>query len=283
MANKRILVIGGTGYIGRVLVKELVKEFDVTLMLRKSPNYRTDYKYFICDLLNKECLIKNIKHFDIVIDLASIIKTIHKKRYEENIIGLKNLIEVLEKNKINKLVYFSTQNVNLANKGYYAKSKKNAEEIIKKSNLDYMIIRPNYVYEVGKKNYFYKIFSLISKFNIVIIIGNGDKKIQPVLREDLAAIVLKLIRDFKKKSIFEVSGKDTLSINQIVDLISKSLKRNPIKIHLPIKILKIFSLIIPFDIVGFDEDRVSIKPYKKYNFLPFDKGLKEISSLLKNK
>jgi len=111
MANKRILVIGGTGYIGKALVKELAKEFDLTLMLRKSPNYRTDYKYFICNILNKECLMKNIKHFDIVINLASIIKTFNKKKYNENSTGLKNLIEVLEQNKIKKLIFLDMMTI----------------------------------------------------------------------------------------------------------------------------------------------------------------------------
>lgn len=284
MDTQRILVIGGTGYIGTPLVKKMISHnYDLTLLIRKKNDFRSEFKgskYFIADLLNKNSLIKNINNFDLVIDLAAVIRTINKNRYQENVRGVKNLIEVLEEKKVKRVIYFSTQNVNLKNKGPYGKSKEVSEKLIRESNLDFMIIRPNYVYGIDKHSDFYKmaLFALIT--HIVPIIGSGDYKIQPVLKDDLVNIVFNLINSFKSKSIIEISGNETVSINEVAELIKENLKIKTLTFHIPINILRLFKRFVPFDVDGYTEDRVSQNPFSEYNFSSFQNNLKEILKLL---
>ncbi|MCX9074644.1 MAG: NAD(P)H-binding protein [Candidatus Methanoperedens sp.] len=283
MENKRILVIGGTGYIGTSLVKKLNdSNYDVTLLVRNGHllNESNKCKYFIGNLLDKESLIEKINDFDLIINLASVVRTINKKKYTDNIIGLKNLIDVMEKKKIKRMIYFSTQNVNLKDKGYYSESKEICEKLLIGSNLEYIIIRPNYVYGIDKNNDFYRMAVFIAYSHIAPIIGNGNYKIQPVLKEDLANSTLEIITEFKSGSIIEVSGNETISIKEIIRLIGKDLKVNPLMLHIPIKLLKIFDRFIPFDVDGFTEDRISASPLK-CQFSSFSDNLKKILSLIK--
>ncbi|MBS3088770.1 NAD-dependent epimerase/dehydratase family protein [Candidatus Pacearchaeota archaeon] len=279
MAIKRILVIGGNGYIGRALVKELNKEYEVSIMDRRKN--LGNYKFVLGDLLKKESLTRGINNFDMVINLASVVRSFNKFRYRENVEGLKNLIDVLNKKKI-KLIYFSTQNVNLRNKGHYARSKKAAEKLLINSDLDYMIIRPNFVYEIGKENYFYKMARMVFKFNFAFVIGNGDNEIQPVLREDLAGVVLKLVKNFKTGEIVEISGNQTTSINKVIEAINDKIGRKSLVIHFPTGIARIFRFLIPFDVDGFDEKRISNNPYRNYNFSSFYDNLNRIILICKS-
>ncbi len=285
MNNQKILIIGGTGYIGTPLVKKLMSNhYDITLLVREKSSFRDEFrgcKYFVGDLLDKESLLKNINNFDLVIDLAAVIRTINKKRYQENIIGVKNLIDVLKTKIIQRIIYFSTQSVNLKNKGPYSKSKEISEELIRESGLNYIIIRPNYVYGIDKTNDFYRMASFISKFRIVPIIGNGNYKIQPIFKDDLVNIVFGSVDNFKSRSIIEISGKETISINEIAKLIGESLKIKPLTLHIPVAILQLFKIFIPFDVDGYIEDRISQNPFRNYNFSSFKENLKKILKLLK--
>lgn len=286
MENKRILVIGGTGYIGTCLVRKLIESnFDVTLLIRKGPLPDEFHfcNYIIADLLDKQSLTNNIHEFDLVINMASVIRTTNKKKYIENIEGLKNLIDVLENKRIEKLIYFSTQNVNLKNKGYYSKSKEICEMLLIDSNLNYLIIRPNYVYGIDKNNYFFKMALIISNFHIAPIIGDGNYKIQPILKEDLVNIVMKCIHNYKNHSIIDISGNETISINGIIDLMGKYCKMNPLKLHIPLKILTLFKWIIPFDIEGFTEDKISKLPYEECNLSSFSGNIEKILILANKK
>ncbi len=285
MVNKKILIIGGTGYIGTPLVKKIMEgNYDNTLMVRNEILFKNEFKgcrYFVGDLLDRENLLKNINDFDLVINLAAIIRTISKKRYEENILGIKNLIDVLEQKEIKRIIYFSTQSVNLKNKGPYSKSKEISERLLRESSLDYIIIRPNYVYGIDKANDFYRMAYLATSFKVIPIIGDGKHRIQPILKEDLVNIVFSLIDNFKGHSIVEISGKETLSINEIAKTIKEYLKIKPITIHIPVAILKLFKKFIPFDVDGYTEDRISQNPFLDYNFSSFRDNLKEILKLLK--
>ena len=259
MEDKRILVIGGTGFIGKEVCSELLKRGYFVSVLSRKLKESDKVKVLNGSVLDKGFLLRNLKNFDYVIYLASVVKSLVKSRYSENITGLRNTIDAMERNNVSKLIYFSTQNVNIEKTGYYGNSKKECEKSLKESNLDYVIIRPNYVYGVDMDNYFYRMINLIKKTKVCPVIGKGNQKIQPVNKKDLARITVDVIRHFRNKEIIEVSGKDTISINEIIDFIRREGEYKFVKVHLPIKVLKLFKKVIPFDIDGFDEDRIIIE------------------------
>lgn len=283
--SQKILIIGGTGYIGTPLVKKLKNAgYEPILLIRNKADFRDEFAgcgYFIADLLDKESLRKNINGFDLVINLAAIIRTLDKKKYQENVSGTKNLIEVLEEKGIKKIIYFSTQSVNLKTKGPYAKSKEESEKILMSSKLDYMIIRPNYVYGVDNLNDFYRMALMAKKFRILPVIEGGNYKIQPVLKEDLINIVFGFVENFQPKSVIEISGSELISINEAGQLTKENLGIHCLKISIPVFILKLLKNFIPFDVDGYTEDRISKNPFLEYKFSSFRENLKKIINLLK--
>lgn len=272
MENKRILLIGGTGYIGSRLYKSL-SSYDVTLMTRQKVNH----KHFIGDVLNPETL-KKIRNFDLIINLASIVKSINKSKYNQNIKGLQNLINQMNDEKISNIIWFSTQNTNLKNKGFYARSKEKCEELLINSNLKYIIIKPNYVYGIDKKNEFYKTSRIIKKFNLALIAGKGNTVFEPIFIDDLVRIIVNLIENFKSNEIIEVSGGEQITFNDIVDKISEKVEKKPLKIHIPILFLKLFKYILPFDVEGIDENRTSNNNFN-FKYSKIDKNIEKIVKL----
>jgi nucleoside-diphosphate-sugar epimerase len=283
MANKRILLIGASGFIGTCLSEKLRDKatYETTLLVRKMPKTPiSGVNYVVADILKRDAALKYITGFDVVINTAAIIRTCNKKKYSENVIMMENIISALNGNKVCKLIHFSTQNVNLKNKGYYSKSKEDAEKILQRTNLDYLILRPNYVYSIDKNNDFYSMARLISHFNVAIVIGTGNKKIQPILREDLADIVLSIIENSPKENILELSGSKTVSINEIVKEISYNLGKAPKVIHIPVIFLSWFRFLLPFDLYSLVEDTISAKFFKSHKFSSFYDDLKRICELV---
>ena len=101
--KKKILIIGGTGFIGYHLAKKSLKKgWHVTSISSNPPKkirYLQKVKYIRCDITNKKLLKKSIrKYFDYVVNLGGYVDHSNKKKtFQSHYIGCKNLAEIFLK------------------------------------------------------------------------------------------------------------------------------------------------------------------------------------------
>ena len=107
--KKKILIVGGTGFLGYHLAKKsLQKKWSVTsISLSKPKKYRylKKVKYIICDISKKESLKKKLnKNFDYVVNLGGHVDHSNKKKtYNSHYEGCKNLASFFLKKRLNHL------------------------------------------------------------------------------------------------------------------------------------------------------------------------------------
>lgn len=104
--KKKILIVGGTGFIGYHLAKRSLKKgWQVTSISSSAPKkirYLSKVEYIRCDITNKKLLKKSIyKSFDYVVNLGGYVDHSHKKKtYKSHYEGCKNLAEIFLQKKI---------------------------------------------------------------------------------------------------------------------------------------------------------------------------------------
>lgn len=276
---RKIVILGANGYFGKNLLKYLSKEhFDVTCVVRKMPKiHYKQFKYLICDILDRKQLMAALQGNELVIDLAAIINSINESKFNNNILMTRNIVESMSELGIMKLIYFSTHNVYLKKKGPYAKSKVICEEIIRNSDLQYIILRPNYIYGVDKKNRFYNLALQISHFHCSFIAGKA--LFQPILKDDLSKITVEIIKNFQPYSIFDISGNDRVSMEIIAAKLEQKLNCKSFRIRLPLLILELLAFFIKFDRGSLTENRITNNNYN-FNYTSLDKSLDTIIKLI---
>ena len=108
--SKKILITGGTGFIGYHLAKKCLKlNWSVTSLSSKKPKKLRKLKkvnYLICDISDRKKLKKKIKtNYDYVVNLAGYVDHSHKlKTMKSHYNGCKNISSLFLKTKIKKFI-----------------------------------------------------------------------------------------------------------------------------------------------------------------------------------
>ena len=108
--KKKILILGGTGFIGYHLAKEALRRgFQVSSLSKNTPikkRYLKRVKYIIADISNKNSINKKIKeNFQYVVNLAGYVDHSNKiKTYKSHYLGCKNISNFFLKDKIERFI-----------------------------------------------------------------------------------------------------------------------------------------------------------------------------------
>jgi NADH dehydrogenase len=246
-----VFVTGASGFVGTNLIKSL-STFEavdnIFALYRKKEQIALLPK--VNPVLGDLSSLPDLKlgaRIDILVHLAGYFKTESKKLCENiNVQGTKNAITLCKNNNIQKILFFSTINVDLKSKGNYAKSKLMAEEEVRSSGLEYMILRSSLIYS-GRSGSLGKIISYAEKLPVVPVFGSGKAKEQPIHIEELTELTLAMIKDFNPGKTLYAAGKEPMPFKELVTSIGKGLHKKTSILPIPAKpvywLLKLFEKI----------------------------------------
>lgn len=108
MRKKKLLVVGGTGFLGYHFCKTVKKNYDITVISTKKPKrvrLIKNIKYLTCDISKKQQLKKINSDFNIIFNFGGYVDHKNKKKtYSSHYIGTKNLVDIFKKRKIELFV-----------------------------------------------------------------------------------------------------------------------------------------------------------------------------------
>ena len=241
LRNLRVTVFGGTGFLGRHLIKHLCNQECII----KVPTRNPAKGYFLqplgdvgqinlikFDLSDNRKLKNLIKDSDIVINLIGIL--FEKKR--NDFINLhynfvKRLVDNINLNKKN-FIQISALGVNRYKNSLYSRSKFNAEEYIQKNSKKFSIIRPGLIF--GPEDNFFCKFAKMSLFSPFLpLIMGGETKFQPVYVEDVCKGIMKILNKNITNQIFEFGGPDIFTFKELLQILLKTINRKKLLIYIP--------------------------------------------------
>ena len=301
LRGKRVVVFGGSGFIGSHLVNHLCEEAcEVKIITREKKSQK---KIFFANEpgqvsfeeidYNQSAINKAVINYDIVFNLIGILAENQKSKFKFAHVEIPKMIAKSAKiNKVKSLIHLSALNINVIKDSKYALSKYNGEIELKKEFLNSVIVRPSVVF--GKGDNFTNFFSEMSKFSPFLpLIGtpsikfsknifkifNFEKKVrfQPVYVGDLSKFLIKMI-DQKNKT-YEISGPSIKSFNQIFDVILEQKKRARLYLPLPFFIARIMAFFLEF-LPGplLTRDQITLLKYDSIS----KKGLSNLKTVVPN-
>lgn len=219
--KKKVFITGVSGRIGSQLATKLLQSgYEVWGLSRSRQSLKNKkIKIIEADILAGDKYQEIMLSCDYVYHLA-VYQNIFDKTYQEfnrvNVEGTKKILEILTKNKKIKLIYVSTIMV-LTDKvdgNFYVQSKKEATELVKKTNLNWVIVYPKTVINKKEKGGSWWQRILIGGIPGGLRFRLGDKKriFEFVWIEDLIQDLLKAMES--KSGVEIISGKEKMEAEE---------------------------------------------------------------------
>ncbi len=253
-----ILVTGGTGFVGRALVRQLVANGQqVRTLIRPSPRTPNlprgvPVEVAVVSLNDERGLRAALRGVDVVYHLAGaehegaradILKTDARGTY--------NLAQVASESRVRRFFYISHLGADRSSYYPLLKVKGIAEEHIRKSGVPHTIFRSALLY--GPEDHFTTAFArMVSLFPLVMIPRNGEVLLQPLWVEDLVTCLLWSLENADTlNQTIEIGGAEYFPFRQALEIILETISTQRVLVPLSLPALRTLTIVMESALSGF--------------------------------
>ncbi|UCQ16839.1 NAD-dependent epimerase/dehydratase family protein [Edwardsiella tarda] len=253
--KRNVLLIGASGFVGSRLIETIINDFNVK-NLDKQDSYCHPEFTQIGDIRNQSILDKALSDSDI--DSVVLLAAEHRDDvyptslyYDVNVKGTQNVLDAMDKNGINNIIFTSSVAVYGLDKknpnenhphdpfNHYGKSKWQAEELLREwfnkspDKRSLTIIRPTVIFGERNRGNVYNLLKQISSGKFMMVGSGTNYKSMAYVGNIVEFIKYKLNDKNKGYEVYNYVDKPDLNMNQLVAEVEKSLNKKIPSLHIP--------------------------------------------------
>jgi len=241
-----ILLIGGNGFVGRVLAAQLQGEGYSVLLptshlaagreLRMLPKVHIE-DADVHDFDELQALCARIKPNGAVINLVGVLHDKpampYGKVFKAAHVDLpKNIITAMQMNGLKRYLHMSALGADSNAPSMYQRSKGDGEAAVRASGLDWTIFRPSVIF--GAQDQFINLFAKLTKLFPALPLANHQAKFQPVSVDDVAtafSMAIKMPQTIHQA--YDLVGPTVYTMKEIVEFAARKAKTSCAIIPVP--------------------------------------------------
>jgi len=260
--SKKICIVGGTGFVGRVIARQAVEAgYHVTVTTRHPARARDllikGIQVKKADVTTGKGLTDAISGSDCVINLVGLLFESGTNTFQAaHVQGSEHIIRTCKSEGVPQLLHMSALFDDQAlKKSTYASTKRTAEDAVKASGLQWTIFRPSIIF--GARDSFLMRFKALSAIPPLLPIIAADIKFQPIWVEDVArAFLLSIANTSVHGQTYTLAGNEIYNFKTILELWMLALGRARLLLPVPniaAALLAKVSLLLPTPVITSDQ------------------------------
>jgi uncharacterized protein YbjT (DUF2867 family) len=246
--NRLVTVYGGSGFIGRHVVRALAKSgWRIRVAVRRpelalflQPLGRVGQIHAVqANLRYPDSVARAAEGADALVNLVGILFESGKQRFDAvQGQGAAAVARAAAANKA-QLVQFSAIGADPESKSTYARSKAAGESAAFMADSDAIVIRPSIVF--GPEDDFFNKFAALARFLPALpLIGGGKTRFQPVFVGDVAeAVNAVLAGRARRGAIYELGGPEVRTFEELMQLTLHEIGRKRLLVPMPFALAKL--------------------------------------------
>lgn len=239
MHIQSVCVLGGTGFVGRHIVRLLCAQgMTVRTPTRSADKARQaltslPVEIVPADVHDAAQLARVFEGVDAVINLVGILHEQGGQTFQRVHVELSHkVIEAAGVAGVKRLLHMSALNAAPAGPSAYLRSKGEAEMAVQASGLQTIIFRPSVIF--GRGDSFLTLFARLARWVPVLPLACADAKFQPVWVEDVAQAYVRSLNDAASiGQRYDLCGPQVYRLRELVRFAAACLGRHPLIVPLP--------------------------------------------------
>jgi len=238
MKNRLVTLIGGGGFLGRYVAKELLGAGARLRIAQRDPREAQFLKpqgglgqiqFVTADIRKPATVARAVQGADAVVNLVGVLKGDFQAVHVD---GARAVAEAAAAAGVPALVHVSAIGADPASPSAYGRSKGEGEAAVRAAFPGATILRPSLLF--GREDQFVNRFAgMIASLPVVPVLRAGVR-FQPVYVADVAQAVVKALSDGSAAGrVFELGGPDELSMGALIRWIASAVGREPSVVEIP--------------------------------------------------
>jgi NADH dehydrogenase len=221
----KVLVAGGSGFIGSYLCRELKERGHSVTALSRSPGndeLPAGVSKAMGNVTAYDSIQEAFEGMDVVVNLVALSplfkpsggNEMHDRVHRQ---GTENVVRACEEHGVSRVVQMSALGADPQGETAYIRAKGKAEEIVKNSSLDWVVFRPSVVFGDGGE--FVPFTKKLAPPYLTPLPGGGKTRFQPIWVGDLAPMLADACEgDEHVGQTYEIGGPDELTLAEVAKL-----------------------------------------------------------------
>jgi NADH dehydrogenase len=222
----RVIVVGGSGFIGSYLCRELKQRgHSVTALSRSPGNDRlpNGVSKAMGNVTAYDSMHDAFDGMDVAVNLVALSPLfkpsggdeMHDRIHRQ---GTENVVRACEEHGVSRLVQMSALGADPQGETAYIRAKGQAEDAVKNSSLDWVIFRPSVVF--GEGGEFVSFTKKLAPPYVTPLPGGGKTRFQPIWVEDLVPMLADACEgDQHVGQTYEIGGPEKLTLAEVAEVI----------------------------------------------------------------
>lgn len=256
MSKMRVTLFGGNGFLGRYVVNKLAETGAQIVIACRRPHEIAHLKPLCdvgqitgiyCDITSKESVETALQGATHAINLVGILHESGKNSYQSaHEKGARNIAETCATKGVKRLIHVGSLISTDTPHSEYGKTKQAGTKAIQDAYPNATIFKPSVMY--GAEDQFMTRFAAMAEtFRMVPLVNTGQTKFQPVYVGDVADAIVHALLDVETEGkTYELGGNKTYTFKEIIEIMAKSIHRDPFILSLPTPIAKFGAVMTSF-------------------------------------
>ena len=241
MTPRIVTVFGGSGFIGRYVVRSFVPTRASILSAARRPRHGEfapgepgQVVPIRADVTDDAAVAAAVSGADVVVNLVGILFERGRRSFHAmHVEAARRVARAAAEAGAKRLIHFSALGASLRSPSEYARTKAEGERAVREAFPDATIVRPSVVF--GPEDDFFNRFARMARLAPALpLIGGGHTRFQPVYAADVGAAVARMIeRDGTRGQTFELGGPHVYSFRELMQMLLAETCRRRLLVPVP--------------------------------------------------